>query len=115
MCETVRLSTAPALPGSTANRPPATVKNSHIEWTTHTFNPWIGCTKVSPGCLHCYAEARDQRFAGGSHWGTGSPRHRTSTWSEPRRWDRAAARPAPPLPGDRPKVFVLREPRRLAG
>ncbi|MBM3843982.1 MAG: DUF5131 family protein [Verrucomicrobiota bacterium] len=67
------------------------MKHSHIEWTTHTFNPWIGCTKVSPGCLHCYAEVRDQRFAGGLHWGPGSPRHRTSTWSEPRRWDRAAA------------------------
>ncbi len=106
MCETVRLSTTPALPGTTANLPPsANVKHSHIEWTTHTFNPWIGCTKVSPGCLHCYAEARDQRFAGGSHWGTGSPRHRTATWAEPRRWDRAAARPAPPRPGDRPKVF----------
>ncbi|MEN9813915.1 MAG: hypothetical protein RL479_2601, partial [Verrucomicrobiota bacterium] len=76
-CETVRLSTTPASPGTTAKLPPsANVKNSHIEWTTHTFNPWIGCTKVSPGCLHCYAEVRDQRFAGGSHWGTGSPRHR---------------------------------------
>jgi hypothetical protein len=28
--------------------------NSKIEWTDHTFNPWIGCTKVSPGCAHCY-------------------------------------------------------------
>ena len=30
--------------------------NSKIEWTDHTFNPWIGCTKVSPACDHCYAE-----------------------------------------------------------
>ena len=28
----------------------------NIEWTTHTFNPWIGCQHVSPGCDHCYAE-----------------------------------------------------------
>ena len=31
-------------------------KNSKIEWTDHTFNPWIGCQHVSPGCDHCYAE-----------------------------------------------------------
>ena len=30
---------------------------SKIEWTDHTFNPWIGCQKVSLGCDHCYAEA----------------------------------------------------------
>ncbi len=32
-------------------------ENSKIEWTDHTFNPWIGCTRVSPACQHCYAEA----------------------------------------------------------
>lgn len=31
-------------------------ENSKIEWCHHTFNPWIGCTKVSEGCAHCYAE-----------------------------------------------------------
>lgn len=31
-------------------------ENSGIAWTDNTFNPWIGCTKVSPGCDHCYAE-----------------------------------------------------------
>jgi len=29
-------------------------KNSKIEWTQHTWNPWQGCHKVSPGCKHCY-------------------------------------------------------------
>lgn len=29
-------------------------ENSGIEWTHHTFNPWIGCTKVSAACDHCY-------------------------------------------------------------
>lgn len=40
--------------------------NSHIEWTSATWNPVTGCTKVSPGCLHCYAErmARRLRDAG---------------------------------------------------
>ncbi len=36
-------------------------ENSKIEWTHHTFNPWIGCQKVGPGCDHCYAEAWDAR------------------------------------------------------
>lgn len=69
------------------------MENSHIEWTDHTFNPWIGCTKVSPGCAHCYAEARDIRFTGGIHWGKGAPRQRTSesNWNEPRRWNRIYA------------------------
>jgi protein gp37 len=68
------------------------MENSHIQWTGHTFNPWIGCTKVSPGCAHCYAEARDLRFSGGEHWGKGAPRQRTSTenWKGPRRWHRQA-------------------------
>ena len=63
--------------------------NTHIQWTDYTFNPWEGCTKVSPGCAHCYAEARDIRFTGGQHWGKGAPRRRTSVhnWNEPRRWD----------------------------
>jgi len=44
-----------------------------ISWTDHTFNPWWGCTKVSPGCDNCYAEAFDKRV-GGEHWGKGVPR-----------------------------------------
>ena len=66
----------------------------------YTFNPWIGCRRVSPGCEHCYAEAMDlRRFSktlGGAtkdapviHWGKGAPRHRTSesNWSLPLRWN----------------------------
>lgn len=37
---------------------------SHIEWTDATWNPTVGCTKVSPGCDHCYAETLVNRFAG---------------------------------------------------
>lgn len=33
-----------------------------IEWTDKTWNPTTGCNKISPGCLHCYAEALTQRF-----------------------------------------------------
>lgn len=37
---------------------------SKIEWTDATWNPVRGCTKVSPGCLHCYAETFAERFRG---------------------------------------------------
>src|SRR3984885_13381783 len=42
---------------------------SNIEWTTHTFNPWIGCQHVSPGCDHCYAEAMMDHRYGKLEWG----------------------------------------------
>ncbi|WP_322038215.1 phage Gp37/Gp68 family protein [Burkholderia cenocepacia] len=67
-------------------------ENSKIEWTDSTFNPWEGCQKVSPGCDHCYAEARNARFGGGTavNWGPGAPRRRTSTanWRKPLQWNR---------------------------
>ncbi len=66
-------------------------ENSSIEWTDHTFNPWIGCTKVGPGCDHCYAEAlATSRLK--VLWGPGAPRRLSaaSTWNQPRRWDRKA-------------------------
>ncbi len=69
-------------------------KNSKIEWCDHTFNPWIGCTKVSPGCAHCYAEvstpARTARAQGRETWGKGAQRMRTgeSYWEQPHKWER---------------------------
>lgn len=67
-------------------------ENSKIEWTDHTFNPWIGCTKVSPACDHCYAEALDKRWNGGERWGPHAIRTRTSAanWKKPLQWDRKA-------------------------
>lgn len=66
-------------------------KVTGISWTDHTFNPWWGCTKVSPGCDNCYAEAFDKRV-GGSHWGKGEPRRTFGDkhWNEPLRWNAAA-------------------------
>lgn len=51
-------------------------RDSKIEWTHHTFNPWWGCTKVSHGCANCYAESFDKRVHGAekTHWGPGSSR-----------------------------------------
>lgn len=67
-------------------------ENSKIEWTDHTFNPWTGCTKVSPGCDHCYAEGWAKR-SGAVKWGAGEPRRRTTeaNWRLPLKWNRQAA------------------------
>ena len=68
-------------------------EDSSIEWTDHTFNPWIGCTKVSPGCANCYAEAQDRfRSWTPEGWGKGKPRKRTSAanWKKPLRWNEKA-------------------------
>lgn len=72
--------------------------DSKIEWTDHTFNPWIGCTKISPGCDHCYAKAWADRYRR-DVWGPKKPRQRTSAsnWRLPYKWDaaaKAAGRPA---------------------
>ena len=39
-------------------------EHSTIEWTDATWNPVRGCTKISPGCKHCYAEVFAERFRG---------------------------------------------------
>jgi protein gp37 len=69
------------------------VKDSAIEWTDHTFNPWIGCTKVSPGCANCYAETLMDTRMGRVRWGKGNPRQRTSAayWRQPLTWNSQAA------------------------
>jgi protein gp37 len=66
-------------------------EHSKIEWTHHTFNPWIGCQKVSPGCDRCYAEAWAKRY-GWVEWGPHGNRKRTSeaNWRKPLQWAKAA-------------------------
>jgi three-Cys-motif partner protein len=67
-------------------------KNSHIEWTNHTFNPWWGCHKVSPACDNCYAEIWARRV-GQPVWGLKAPRRffGDAHWIQPLRWDHEAA------------------------
>ncbi|MCG5241364.1 phage Gp37/Gp68 family protein [Azospirillum doebereinerae] len=74
---------------------------SAIEWTHATFNPWIGCTKLSAACDHCYAETLSKARLG-VPWGAGQPRRRTaaSTWKAPLSWNRKAAKE-----GRRMRVF----------
>jgi protein gp37 len=68
-------------------------ENSKIEWTTHTFNPWRGCTKVHAGCTNCYAETLSGRNPGTlGTWGPNGTRvvAAESAWREPLKWGRHA-------------------------
>src|SRR5579884_3895485 len=87
---------------ASGRREAAMADNTGIEWADHTMNFWLGCTKVSPACDHCYAEALMDRRMQRVEWG--GPRVRTSTanWRQPYRWN-AAARKA----GVRRRVFTL--------
>lgn len=72
-----------------------------ISWADKTFNPWVGCTKVSPGCDHCYAEGWAKR-SGRDVWGSGKARQHTAAgyWREPLKWNAEAE-----STGTRPRVF----------
>lgn len=65
-----------------------------ISWCDHTFNPWIGCMKVSPACDGCYAEAMMDKRYGRVQWGApgqgAGTRVRTSAgyWRQPHRWNK---------------------------
>ncbi|MCA9264487.1 MAG: DUF5131 family protein [Planctomycetales bacterium] len=78
------------------------MKDSAIEWTHHTFNPWIGCTKVNALCTNCYAETMKDTRYGRVKWGPSGTRLRTTAqyWRQPFRWDRDAAHS-----GERRRVF----------
>ena len=64
-------------------------ENTNIEWAHHTFNPWVGCTAISPACDNCYAEEWAKRF-GQVEWGPHGERRRTKTWGNPIKWQKKA-------------------------
>jgi protein gp37 len=72
-----------------------------IEWCDHTFNPWIGCTRVGDECDHCYAADLAERRSW-AIWGPHEARYVTapSTWRQPLKWHRDAVRD-----GARRRVF----------
>lgn len=76
-------------------------KDTGIQWTHHTFNPWWGCAKVSPGCKNCYAETFSRRV-GFAVWGQDGERRTFGDkhWDGPRVWNAAAAKA-----GERRRVF----------
>jgi protein gp37 len=63
-----------------------------IQWCDHTFNPWVGCTKVSPGCANCYAEADMDKRRHFASWGPNGTRVMTSAanWKKPLKWNQDA-------------------------
>jgi protein gp37 len=65
-----------------------------IAWCDATFNPWWGCTPVSPECAHCYALRDAKRYGQSKHFGEGVERRRFGDkhWNEPRRWNAEAKR-----------------------
>src|SRR3546814_20475154 len=65
-------------------------ENSSIEWTDHTFNPWIGCTRISPGCDNCYAATRAHRFGDDHLWAGERRRTSAANWRQPLKWNRDA-------------------------
>jgi protein gp37 len=78
------------------------VEQSKIQWCDHTFNGWIGCSKVSPGCANCYAERSTPARTFNVRWGKDQSRHLTGDdyWKQPYRWNRKAEKD-----GIRTKVF----------
>ncbi len=76
--------------------------SASLSWWDRTFNPWIGCTKVSDACLKCYAETENRFRRWVTGWGAGIPRHRTCAgyWRQALIWNRQAAET-----GYRPRVF----------
>lgn len=67
-------------------------EQTKIQWCDHTFNPWVGCTKVSPGCANCYAEADMDKRRHFASWGPNGTRVMTSpaNWKKPLKWNREA-------------------------
>ena len=61
-------------------------EHSNIEWCDSTFNPWIGCTAISPGCANCYAADWAKRY--GRDF---AQRKRTAAWRAPKKWNAEAA------------------------
>jgi protein gp37 len=74
-----------------------------ISWTDYTFNAWMGCAKVSPGCQNCYAESMaNHRTNWGVIWGIRGTRVRTAVgnWKNPVKWNKEAEKR-----GRRARVF----------
>ena len=67
-------------------------EKTEISWTDSTFNPWIGCQKVSAGCDNCYAETLMDKRYHKVQWGPHGERKRTSAanWHQPIRWNKNA-------------------------
>lgn len=75
-------------------------ENSKIEWTDHTFNPWLGCQKVSRACEFCYAESWAKRTGSPDLWRGERRRTAEANWRKPLKWNAQAE-----AAGERQRVF----------
>lgn len=75
-------------------------ENSKIEWCHHTFNAWVGCSKISPACDHCYAQTWARRTGHAELWEGQRRRTSVAYWKQPLAWDVQAR-----LEGRRVRVF----------
>ena len=65
-------------------------ENTAISWAHDTFNPWEGCTRISPACDNCYAADRAHRFGNDSLWAGELRRTSPANWRKPLKWNREA-------------------------
>jgi len=65
-------------------------ENTKIEWADHTFNPWVGCMKVSEACRNCYAESWAKRTGSPELWRGERRRTTPANWRKPLKWNAAA-------------------------
>jgi len=63
-----------------------------IAWTDHTFNPWIGCQKISEGCRNCYAARDNNRYQWVNEWGKDYRRTSEQNWKKPIQWANKATK-----------------------
>jgi protein gp37 len=75
-------------------------ENTKIEWATHSWNPWVGCTKISPACDHCYAEGWAKRTGQAQLWNGERRRTSVANWAKPLKWNAALN-----MTGQRQRVF----------
>lgn len=80
-------------------------ETTKIAWTDHTFNPWMGCTKVSPGCTNCYAETLTKNRMGLHVWGPNNDRQITkSPWNNVLKWNQKATKQLGILGSNKPHL-----------
>ena len=75
-------------------------ESTNIEWCDHSFNPWIGCSKISPACDNCYAEVWARRTGQPELWQGARRKTSLKNWSLPVKWNRLAG-----AAGERKRVF----------
>lgn len=62
------------------------MQGTKIRWSEHTWNVFTGCTKISPGCDHCYAETIAEKFRGSAFPNGFLPTYKPNKLDDPRKW-----------------------------